>query len=305
MKDQQPRDHHYVPQGYLRGFTETANVLFVTDKTYGKVRQTSPKGIAYIKDYYTVDTIDEKDSSEVEEKLSIIESTCLPIMAKLEKSTDLTNADRADLAIYIALQYGRTPGSRERLEQVYEAFAANELRIKLVESAEDPHEYDEIVQLLHKERPDLEIPSQDELLKLAFDPTLKVEIDLDNGTFVTQFFEISEEIAEGLLKLRWHIYHAPSGSSFITTDNPIGIELHRDLRPFESHAILMSDATRYYPLNAKTCLVMGGEWAGRTIEHTTLSKLDVRKINKLLHKQAHKYVISGSRNLLASVISSS
>lgn len=139
-----PREHHYVPQGYLRGFTETKNVLFATNKTFNRIRKTSPKGVGYIKDFYTVDTIDEKDSVEVEENLGKIESKCIPLLDKLITANDLPNAEWADIAIYIALQYGRTPHMRNLMDKVATISVNNYIKETLADALNDPQNYAEL-----------------------------------------------------------------------------------------------------------------------------------------------------------------
>jgi hypothetical protein len=68
---------------------------------------------------------------------------------------------------------------------------------------------------------------------------------------------------------------------------------------------MLSGVTRYFPLDAKHCLVMTDDLAGREIYRRTASKGEVREINKTISKQAYKYAISGNKPLLQNITSQS
>jgi hypothetical protein len=303
MSKQKPRDHHYVPRGYLRGFTEVPNRLHIYDKDAKRIRQASTKGIAYSRDYYTVDTVDEKDSSEVEENLGRIESVVIPILSEIVTEKDLSNPKRADLAIYIAVQYGRTPVAKARMNEVATIVATNVTKSIMAEAVNDEAKYQEMVGRIRSDDPDRYVPSRETLIEWILKPGPMAEVSMDNGTYVKQFFENAEDIAEGLLRTQWAAITAPRGSSFITSDNPIGLTINRELKEHEVLAIMLPDVTRFFPLDSKHCLVMTDDLKGREIERRPASNSEVRMINKVIAEQAYKYVISGNERLLKSLTS--
>lgn len=79
------------------------------------------------------------------------------------------------------------------------------------------------------------------------------------------------------------------------------LAIDRELLPHETLAVLSPGVTRYFPLNSKTCLSISNEVTQRKISHQTLSKKEVRKVNKLLYNEAFRYVISGNEKLLKSL----
>lgn len=196
--------HHYVPQAYLRLFTDPTGKLYALNKEFKTVRETATKGVAYSHDFYTVDTIDEKDSSEVEEAFAQIENRCIPIIKELVNGKIIfPNADYADLAIYIALQYGRTPTARTKMDNASKVIATAELRNKLREIATDPEQYKELKRDFSKAHPDITLPPMKKIGEMS-----KADIDIvgfawDNGSFVQSIFRMADEIAAGLLSSRW------------------------------------------------------------------------------------------------------
>lgn len=290
-----------MPQGYLRGFTETPNTLYVYDKDARRIRQTSTKGIAYSRDYYTVDTVDEKDSSEVEENLGKIESVAIPIISELITEDDLTNPKRADLAIYIAVQYGRTPFAKARMDEVATIITTNEVKTVMADAVNDEAKYQEMVKRITEDNPNQYVPPRETLIEWILKPGPLAKVSVDTGTYVKQFFENAWHIADGLLKTKWTVITAPQGTCFITSDNPLALSIDRELKEHEVLAVLLPGVMRCFPLDSKHCLVMTNDLTGRKIDRRVASKGEVRMINKTLSEQAYKYVISGNRRLLESV----
>jgi hypothetical protein len=301
MSKEKARKHHYISQGYMRGFSDVKNQLYVKDKKNNSIRPTSPKGVAYLKDYYMVDTVDEKDSAEIEETLATIESVCIPILKKLASGSDLTNPEWADLAIYIGLQNGRTPFAKARMENVATIVATNLVKQKLADAYNNPAIFKEIADDFEKAHPEIPRLTKEKIKEWILKPGPLANLKMDTGNYVTQFFQNAHHIADGLLGLKWEVYHAPEESSFISSDNPIVIEIKRELAPNEVLAIMLKGSVRYFPINSKTCLVMSEGRDGRKILHTKISKKKVRKINKLIYNQAKRYVISGNENLISSL----
>lgn len=297
------RQHHYVPQAYMRLFTDTDGKLYALNKEFKTVRETSTKGVAYSHDFYTVDTIDEKDSSEAEDAFAQIENRCIPIIKQLVAGKDtFTNADYADLAIYIAIQYWRTPTARAKMDNVSKVIATAELRNKLREVSTNQEQYNELLQDFSKSHPDIVLPPMEEIGKIA-DADIVIEgFAWDNGGFIQSVFRMANEIARGLLSSRWIVLEAPSKSQFVTTDNPVVMRMTRPLKPFESPAILLPGTEKYLPLSSRYCLaITDGKWGGVT--RARFTKKNVRAINRLTYLQAGKYVISGSQPLLRSISS--
>lgn len=301
MSDQQSRDHHYVAQGYTRGFCESKNKLYVFDKVANRIRPTTPKGIAYTRDFYTVDTIDEKDSDEIEQALGQVETVAIPIIRKISLGQPLNKSEIADLAIYMAIQNGRTPHSRKQMDNVAEVIFTNEAKTIMAEAINNPEKYNELVQKWKQEQPDKDPPTRDMLIKWVLKKGPAYLINIDNGTFVKMFLERAQIVADGLLKRRWQLLKAPPTTNFITSDNPIGLFTRRTLRENEILAILMREGNSYFPLDRHSCLVITDEPFTYKFDYKITTRVQVRKINKIIYDQATKYVISGSEYLLKSL----
>jgi hypothetical protein len=303
-KMKQPREHHYVAQGYLKGFTfdEKKTELFVLNKQYGSVRKSSPKGTAYLFDFYTINTIDEKDSAEIEESLGKIETVSIPILLKIGLGNAITQSEHADAALYIAVQYGRTPYHRARIDEIGTVIVNSHIKSYLSKVVNDPKKYENLKADFHKEHIGIAFPSMGSLIEKLIKPGAMYKITSDNGTFTTQFLDNATPVGQGLLEQKWVVLHPPPGSSFITSDNPIALRSTRKLMPWEQLAIMLPGVQRYFPLTKYSCLLIIDGKPSDVIMHFRISVSKVRMINQLLTQQASKYVMADNDKLLRSMV---
>ena len=110
--------HHYVPQGYLRGFAnEKERVRVVPLDRSRKPFISSVKNVAAQTHFHTLEELDEPDAFE--RALSKVEGEALRIIGKLERNEfPLSEADRWSFSYYMALQSVRGPDARKTMEQL-------------------------------------------------------------------------------------------------------------------------------------------------------------------------------------------
>ena len=118
------RLHHYVPQFYLRRFTDKEGMFWVWDKRRDRVFRTSPKHVAAGSNFYRLyefaevgrDPLTmEKQFSDVEGDVSQITDEWLDWLheAKPLEPMNIPKANREIVSLYIALQFCRTADARE------------------------------------------------------------------------------------------------------------------------------------------------------------------------------------------------
>ena len=111
------RDQHFIPNFYLKGFTDKSKSLWVYER-HKPLRQSKPKEEANRPDYYTLNESTERDDT-VERALSRIESVAAPIVRKLvTPQYVLTPENAGDLLLFVAFMFARVPAWRENLDKV-------------------------------------------------------------------------------------------------------------------------------------------------------------------------------------------
>src|SRR5438105_1429115 len=104
--------HHYVPQFYLNGFTDSNSgnlknpYLWITDLDEQTVEKRSPKNTASLTGYYDLNNVNiGEDKSKLEKILSAIESNASSVIRRIRLNNfQLTIDARFNLANYIGLQ---------------------------------------------------------------------------------------------------------------------------------------------------------------------------------------------------------
>jgi hypothetical protein len=126
-----PRLHHYVPQFYLRRFTDSSGRLFLWDRDRDRVFRTRPNGVAAENNFYWHEELAvlghdplvmEKQFSQLEGEVAIITGQWLDWLRDMKpmEKIDIPAINRELVSLYIALQFLRTADARDILAAVAE-----------------------------------------------------------------------------------------------------------------------------------------------------------------------------------------
>lgn len=127
--------HHYVPRLLLRGFADHDGRLLTLDRQTGKTFVQPVETAAAVNDYNTISGPEGDPSDVVERAIAERESAAAPIVQRITAGGWIVgNAERSELARFMALQYLRVPHQRE-----FETSIANAL-LKLQLAASGPDE---------------------------------------------------------------------------------------------------------------------------------------------------------------------
>src|ERR1700733_669295 len=127
------RDHHTIPQLYLKGFVIKQGEPFIwiykRGESYNpgnfKIRynpcRTSIKSASVIKDYYAnpkpEGVMNSADYEMFENKLALLEEQAIPIFAKLRNQKPITREDKEHFSVYIVQMFRRVPAGRAMVER--------------------------------------------------------------------------------------------------------------------------------------------------------------------------------------------
>jgi hypothetical protein len=136
----QPRRHHYVPQFYLRRFSDARGRLWVWDKTTDRVFQSTTTAIATKTDFYRLREFEqmghdpyilEKQLANMEGRAAAVTDQWLSWLRSIEpgRKIPIPKVNRYVIARFMAVQFLRTADTRNTLALLASdmpAFAGNE-----------------------------------------------------------------------------------------------------------------------------------------------------------------------------------
>jgi hypothetical protein len=193
------RRHHYVPQGYLRGFScaeRGRQFVWVYDKRPGRLpRCKSVKSVAWAPAYYSQERDDGSlDTDTLEKNLAkSIDSKAAELLADLNhEAPELTISEeqRGLLAFFIALSLTRVPSFRDGLRNLYTQIAQYTAELVGPELWSGPG------------------------------PMPPVKAEAKEWVTLEHMIEGAQQIANSLVAKNWQFFRAPDNTPFITSDNP-------------------------------------------------------------------------------------
>ena len=284
-----PTKHHYVPQFYLRGFYDSTDRLHVYDRL--KQRYSKPltsKSIAFEAGYYFIENDSSKESADIEYLLGTFETKAQPVIAKLIQGIDITRDERIAMAAFVALQSQRVPHVEKRLRE-----SSHKAGLALMKESAKRGYFSSLIKGKYSNG-STPFPNPEEIdayMIKAIDEG-RITQTLPKNNVIRFMLEAAAKLEVGYFNNDWIIVEAPSGSAFITSDNPVANIGKGFLGP---------DSIRVFPINKNVSLVIGNSGTP-TQYRRRASKREVKGINDAIAERSDRYIIGSNEQLLRSVV---
>lgn len=215
----EPRAHHFVPQCWLAGFTNTGEpdgMLYVTDLKRKKQWRCKPSEAGHRRDFNRIDDPSVPDPLVIEKLFSSIESDVAPVFRKLtkEKRGPKDGFELGMLVEYLAIQWARVPSFRAVVQGDFESHFR-----KILSS---PEAWEQALRRVGVSPGD---PGTDYAKVLEGLATEKLKFPSGPEIHMTQAAEVLKHVYETqtLMKRRWDWYISESGQ-FIGSDSPVALD---------------------------------------------------------------------------------
>tara|TARA_R110001583_G_C5626887_1_gene406690 strand:- start:1016 stop:1885 length:870 start_codon:yes stop_codon:yes gene_type:complete len=198
--------HHFVPQGYLRGFAakddDSDSMIWVYRKNKHSVsKKQSTKSVAFRDKFYAQENQDgEEDTDTLEDAFAREIDSKLPAIVKLleekyvpRKRVLLDEDTLGELAFIIGLSFTRVPAFRDSVRQLYQQVL------------------DHTFELVKMNEPEMKEACE----------KYGIKAETKEWASLVHMFEAAQQIAMTLLEKQWFIQGSIKGTRFITSDNPV------------------------------------------------------------------------------------
>ena len=254
---------HYVPQRYLANFRiveQKRPSIWLFDLANGNVRPAAIVKVAQEPNYY--------DSTVEKELARKVEPPGNAVLVKLLRRQPISEKERHDFAVYMAVQLKRVPAHRLRgrglgdeaaraaLANISERFSGA-VKMGLVKQADADRAMNHL---------------------RAYLPTVKDEL----VEAQLRLPWAGERVIDAIERMAWRVYHSSGSSVFLTSDNPFHFERAIGLAKKESRFFL--------PLGSYAAIE--GSWSGRLGEtfHSAADEALVRRFNQLTTLNARRFI---------------
>ncbi|PRH22464.1 DUF4238 domain-containing protein [Burkholderia multivorans] len=238
MNVSRPRKQHYLPQFYLRGFSDGGTHFHQIEKKTGKSFGARVADSAAIRDFHTLDFKDCPDPDAFEKLLATVEGAIAPALSDLLLTERFSSDSRLAINRLTAMLMARVPASKAMVEQVTQEVMRS-VGIQLQ---------------MHGKLPDPPIGFED---ALSFE---NLSIEVANWHLVKHMFSLAfdEDILHVVGRLQAELIKAPNGRQFITGDQPVA-QFNGDARPEESNGrggLADPDTVLTLPLSSELALAL-------------------------------------------------
>ncbi|MGB6131714.1 MAG: DUF4238 domain-containing protein [Acidobacteriaceae bacterium] len=216
----EPRAHHFVPQCWLAGFTDTGEpdgMLYVTDLKRKKQWRCKPSEAGHRRDFNRVDDPSLPDPLRIEKLFSSIESDVAPVFRSLtkEKRGPKDGFELGVLVEYLAIQWARVPSFRAVVRRALESHFHREV-------LSSPEAWERALKRVGVSPGD---PGTDYKKALEGLASGEIKFTAANAFYLKQAAGVLEDADETqtLMKRHWGCQISESGQ-FIGSDSPVALD---------------------------------------------------------------------------------
>lgn len=293
-----PKKQHVVPRFYLDGFCRDG-LLSVYDRQKNEFRIQTPHNTGAITHFYTFTDEDGRPRYDLEHLMSEYEGKAAQIIRKLSAKEKLTDYERSDMAIFVAIMGFRTPDQIDSLK------AANGEMIKRLSHMMFGSK--KLAKIAVKQNPKNMGLSDDEIEQQAkqlceFVQRNKFTVETDHQWALGMSMSMFAKVAEILVRRDWVVMHRDSEKrSFITSDSPLILTLMQPRQnTFYGIGYASRDAMIVFPLTQASILVMYG--FDGTFTHGLMTEANMKDTNRLIAERCQRFLMGRDEKLVRSLV---
>jgi hypothetical protein len=298
--DSEAKRQHFVPQLLLRGFARPKgriHELFQLDVKSGKPIRTDTRAAASRRMLYLVEERDGTRHNRLEGFLARVESHAAPALVRLlEDPSALSDADRATLAYFFAIQTQRTPSAAARMGRM-----ANIIFQTLAGSVfSDRQAFAGRYRQFFADEPE---KTDDEIEAFRLDVIESIRagqtrMSGKGGAAFSTAIGFASQQSMSVMNLSWTVLRRDS--AFVTSDRAFAIYDPTPTFPWSAEAILSSpNVQTTIPLTQNACLLLRP--FGPRIAVEDIGADDAETINLRTYGWAEQYIFGASQDVVTTV----
>lgn len=267
MAGNNARNHHWVPQCYLKGFARSRSKnaqLYVADFDTKRQFMTVPRNVAAARDFNRID-IDGVDPNHVESGVAVFEGSLAKALERICRDREVLDAEDLNLVWnLIALLAVRSPGMRENIRQAHEQVMKRMMGLTLATKERYEHSFAEAARAGVLNAHDI-LPY--ERMRDFFDRD-QYSIAVSTTHHVQQELKLAHAVLPLLGRRNWLLVRASAGTGgFVTSDHPAVLQwTDPPEQAFGSPGFGLSNTEVLFPLSHDLALIGNFDGADSVID---------------------------------------
>jgi hypothetical protein len=286
----QPKQHHYLPESYLYGFTNDRGLLWVYDWELDEIREQSPHNTCKQNNFNTILNEDGSKNLEVEGAFASIEGAALPVIKSLIQGKQMEGQQLSDLALFVAGMYSRIPAFREMYTEGADRALKESLKMA-VKTEEDALKF---------LKGDKSIPPS---FALDFIQNERYELVPHKNAIMEITINMMMKMHEIFYSQEWCIMRCNPKQAFVTSDAPLTLYANPGFpnpNPFGGHGVATPGVEKRFSLSSQLMLVILDR--GDRTQYGTMNYEGVRHFNEFTAARSDRFLIARDKALLESLI---
>jgi hypothetical protein len=246
-----PKNHHYIPQCYLRGFVldEARPRLYVIDSESRRAFFSNPRNVGSERDFNTY-LIDGEPRYDLESAIALFEGELGPVLRDLDQGADFAGNCRIvilNLIAALALRNPRTRATKETfMTELFQIMFSLNLRTR--ERWE--------CQVKKMQAAGIEVKDVDYELIRDFHQRGEYDIIFPTGYHHRIEFESLDKVLPYLFGRKWTVLRAaPESEGFITSDQPVCLTWTNPSAGLSSPGFGLINTDVFFPVSRQIALL--------------------------------------------------
>jgi hypothetical protein len=285
--------HHYLPQFYLREFTDPDvphghdPYIWVYSLAKCTWRRRGPHNVAAESDYYAFTDQTGNKSHEVEKMLSQVESMTAPVVReKVLNQQLLGEEDRATIATFVALMLMRVPAQHEHIGNFKAEVAQRILQVIYQVHMQNPETLEAFKRDYRKETGKHDL---DDLRPEHLDPT-RYKIRTTRPAAIGISFSALTDCARVIAEMGWTFLVSQPPNYFITSDYPFSMLDPTNENQAYGHGLAFKNVEVSLPLTRNLALFAG--WQSKGTRWLPASQRIVKQVNLRSMLSASRFLVA-------------
>lgn len=291
----EPKRHHYIPQFFLKGFSADEKKVWVFDRYKKEYRQESIRKTGAETKFYSY-TVKGKEET-LEGVFSMVEGLAKPILEKVLLGKDITEQEKADFSMFLAIMRVRVPDFKKSTEEGGELMYKKYNKIMFSD--------EENIKAMAKERKVSLTDNQVKELKDFVSDESRYYVTFPKNYWLGLMLKLSLDVASAFIGMNWHFVHLKKRFALVTSDNPVVLVPPKDYDPngFYGVGLITPGASKIIALDSTLCLFMGDLVERPWIKHAKDDNKELLKwINYKTSENSDRFVYSPDKGKLEKIV---